>query len=146
MASSWAIHDETTGEIRAVVIGGADLAAANTGAGEAALYRGGEIVSAERTFVDVSGTPVLDDRPAFAVTIPATVEAGAGLVIDAPEGTAITVEPILGGGGDYRTATAGPVPTDVSTVSDSAGDVLRVTLTLFPYSPLSGECEVVEPL
>jgi len=139
-AGTSVIYNSTTGEIVGMIIGGSDLVTDNTPGGHAALALTSQLANASVQYVNVA-SPALTARPSFGEVIPATVTAGVDLEFDVPSGTVVTIDSEGSGGARTHTSTGGLQSLDTST--DTAGDVLGVVLTLFPYITLSGMVEVV---
>ena len=145
--SSYAIFD-ATGEIRRVIMGGEDTVLLNLAAEESYLDAGGSLVNGNNRYVkDPGGSPVIADRPDMGATIPGTVAPGDDLIItDVADGATITV--CLRADGSVLhsgTKTGGAVTYTASPLATSDGDVLAVTVELFPYRLITSEVLVVAP-
>lgn len=138
---NYAIYDTATGAILKTFIGSSADAAVNAAPGQAVLAVAIPQESGAK-YIDVSGSPVLADRPDFAVTVPELIEPDEDLVISGtiPEGTEITIVAVdsLGdvigtSGGTKLSGGGGWTENGASVGASEAGYVVYTTLELFPY-------------
>jgi hypothetical protein len=144
--SSYSIFDSSTGEIKRVIIGSATLATDNVGSGETAKDVDGVWPSSLGQYhASPGGAATLTDRPTFACSIPGTVLASDPLSITLVPASAVVTIVSTGGGGGTHTQGGSLATLDASISGAADGDVLTVTITLWPYITLTGESIVSAP-